>query len=221
MPSLTLLPEGRAVNAVAYVTTRRLDPEWGKRKQTTKKTCIIAIPGGNGRSRYLFHPPKHRRCEGLQQSGRPAERILRSTGRHDGRQSLLQTAHTSRDPGRQFDSLPLNPDVQWNIAITEKTHNQIRDEMLWKCSNMYIKKKRPEEGRGLTLSRQLEIAENCEKVDTQLAAVSRQRKGENPAVIRRIKETRRGSSMKNQSRDPGFEQYRQHSVQRRLKMKNS
>ena len=80
---------------------------------------------------------------------------------------------------------------------------------------MYIKKKRPEEGRGLTLSRQLEIAENCEKVDTQLAAVRRQRKGVNPAVIRCIKETRRGSSMKNQSRDPGFEQYRQHSVQRR------
>ena len=97
----------------------------------------------------------------------------------------------------------------------EDTDNQICDEILCKCSNTYIKKKRPEDGRGLTLSRALEIAENCEKVDTQLAAVRRQRKGVNPAVIRRIKETRKGSSMKNQSRDPGFEQYRQHSVQRR------
>ena len=44
----------------------------------------------------------------------------------------------------------------------EDTDNENRDEILWKCSNTYIKKKRPEEGRSLTLSRQLEIAENCE-----------------------------------------------------------
>ena len=99
MPWLTLLLEGLILNE-----------ENANNRQ--RKPVLLLLSGGNGRSRYLFHPPKHRKCEGLQQSGRPAERILRSTGRHDGRQSLLQTAHTSRDPGRQFDSLLLNPDVQ-------------------------------------------------------------------------------------------------------------
>ena len=45
----------------------------------------------------------------------------------------------------------------------------------------------------------LEIAENCKKVDNQLAAMRQEGKGENPPVIRCIKETRRGSGEKNQS----------------------
>ena len=77
----------------------------------------------------------------------------------------------------------------------------MEDQLLCKCVNTYIKRKLLEEGRGLTLARALQTAENCEKVDTQLAAMSLERKGENPAVIRRIKETRRGSGKKNQSRD--------------------
>ena len=89
-----------------------------------------------------------------------------------------------------------------DCSYGEDTDNQIRDEILCKCSNTYIKRKLLEEGRGLTLAKALEIAENCEKVDTQLAAMSLERKEENPAVIRHIRETRRGSGKKNQSRDP-------------------
>ena len=84
----------------------------------------------------------------------------------------------------------------------EDTDNQICDEILCKCSNTYIKRKLLEEGRGLSLAKALEIAENCEKVDTQLAAMSPERKEVYPAVIRRVRETRRGSGKKNQSRDP-------------------
>ena len=65
----------------------------------------------------------------------------------------------------------------------------------------YIKRKLLEEGRDVTLSRALEIAENCDKVDTQLAARSLEKNGEDPAVKRRIKETRTSSGKKNQSRD--------------------
>ena len=67
----------------------------------------------------------------------------------------------------------------------DDTDNQIRDEILCKCSNTYIKRKLLEEDRGLTLAKALKIAENCEKLNTQL-----EKKGEVPAVIRRIKERR-------------------------------
>ena len=42
--------------------------------------------------------------------------------------------------------------------------NQIRDEILSKCTSTYIKRKLLEEGQGLNLDKALEIAENCEKV---------------------------------------------------------
>ena len=58
----------------------------------------------------------------------------------------------------------------------DDTDNQIRDEILCKCSKTYTKRKLLEEGRGLTLARALDIAENCEKVDTQLAAMSIEKK---------------------------------------------
>ena len=58
----------------------------------------------------------------------------------------------------------------------DDTDNQIRDEILCKCSNTYIKRKHLEEGRGLTSARALDIAENCEKVDTQLAEMSIEKK---------------------------------------------
>ena len=47
----------------------------------------------------------------------------------------------------------------------EDTDNQIRDEILCKCTNTYINRKLLEEGRGLTLAKALEIAENSEEVD--------------------------------------------------------
>ena len=61
----------------------------------------------------------------------------------------------------------------------EDTDNQIRDEILCKCTSTYIKRKLLEERQGLTLARALEIAENCEKVDAQLAAMTIEEKGEN------------------------------------------
>ena len=47
--------------------------------------------------------------------------------------------------------------------------NQIRDAVLNKT---HIKRKLLEEGQGLNLKRTLEIAEQCEKIETQLAALS-------------------------------------------------
>ena len=89
-----------------------------------------------------------------------------------------------------------------DCSYGEDTNNQIHGEILCKCSNTYIKRKLLEDGSSLTLARALEIAENSENVDIQLAAMSLERKGENKAVLHRIKETRRGSGKKNQSRDP-------------------
>ena len=89
-----------------------------------------------------------------------------------------------------------------DCSYGEDTDNQIRDEILCKCSNTYIKRKLLAEGRCLTPAKSLEIAENCEKVDAQLAAMSLERKEENSAVIGRIREKRRGSGKKNQSHDP-------------------
>ena len=64
--------------------------------------------------------------------------------------------------------------------------NQIRDAVLNKCASTYIKRKFLEEGQGLNLKRTLEIAEQCEKIETQLAALSA--KGEEPETINRVNE---------------------------------
>ena len=64
--------------------------------------------------------------------------------------------------------------------------NQIRDAVLNKCASTYIKRKLLEEGQGLNLKRTLEIAEQCEKIETQLAALSA--KGEEPESINRVNE---------------------------------
>ena len=82
----------------------------------------------------------------------------------------------------------------------EDTDNQIRDEILGKCTSTYIKRKLLEERQGLTLARALEIAENCEKVDAQLAAMTIEEKGENSASVNRIEGTKRGHGKRNQSR---------------------
>ena len=82
----------------------------------------------------------------------------------------------------------------------EDTDNQIRDEILCKCTSTYIKRKLLEERQGLTLARALEIAENCEKVDAQLAAMTIEEKGENSASVNRIEGTKTGHGKRNQSR---------------------
>lgn len=84
------------------------------------------------------------------------------------------------------------------------TDNQIRDEILCKCTSTYIKRKLLEEGQGLTLPKALEIAENCEKVNTQLAAMSPEgqrleEKEKDSASVNRIEGKRRGPGNKKQS----------------------
>ena len=66
------------------------------------------------------------------------------------------------------------------------TNNQIRDAVLNKCTSTYIKRKLLEEGQGLNLTRTLEVAAKCKKIETQLAALSV--KGEESESINRIKE---------------------------------
>ena len=82
----------------------------------------------------------------------------------------------------------------------EDTDNQIRDEILCKCTSTYIKRKLLEERQGLTLARALEIAENCERVGAQIAAMTIEEKGENSGSVNRIEGKKRGHCKRNQSR---------------------
>ena len=49
--------------------------------------------------------------------------------------------------------------------------NQMRDAVLNKCESLYVKRKLLEEGQGLTLARTLQIAQQCESVESQMAAM--------------------------------------------------
>ena len=82
------------------------------------------------------------------------------------------------------------------------TDNQIRDEILCKCTSTctYIKRKLLEEDQGLTLEKAFEIAENC---DTQLAAMATEGqeakvKEEDSASANRIEENKRGPGKNSQ-----------------------
>ena len=67
------------------------------------------------------------------------------------------------------------------------TDNQIRDAVFKnKCTSTYIKRKLLEEGHGLNLTRTLEVTSKCEKIKTQLAALSV--KGKESESINRINE---------------------------------
>ena len=54
----------------------------------------------------------------------------------------------------------------------DDTDNHIRDEVLQKCKSDYLRRKLLEEGPKLTLKRTLELAQQCDKVEEQLAAMS-------------------------------------------------
>ena len=81
------------------------------------------------------------------------------------------------------------------------TDNQIRDAVLNKCTSTYIKRKLLEEGQGLNLKRTLEVAEQCEKIETQLAALSI--KGEELENINRVNERGSISHTSTQGRPQG------------------
>jgi len=50
------------------------------------------------------------------------------------------------------------------------TDNHIRDALLWRCTQPYIKRRLLEEGDGLTLARTLTLAAQCEKIEIQMKA---------------------------------------------------
>ena len=84
-----------------------------------------------------------------------------------------------------------------DCGFGEDTDNPIRYEILCRCTSTCIKRKFVEEGQGLTLDKALEISENCEKVDTQLAAMATEGPGvkgkqEDSANVNRIEDKKRG-----------------------------
>ena len=81
------------------------------------------------------------------------------------------------------------------------TDNQIRDAVLNKCTSTYIKRKLLEEGQGLNLTRTLEVAAKCEKIETQLAALSV--KGEESESLNRVIERSNHPSTSTQGRFQG------------------
>ncbi|XP_014678291.1 PREDICTED: uncharacterized protein LOC106818084 [Priapulus caudatus] len=56
--------------------------------------------------------------------------------------------------------------------------NQIRDSVLSKCSSDYVRRKLLEEGQALTLGRAIQVADQCEMVEGQMAALSTANSGE-------------------------------------------
>ena len=69
------------------------------------------------------------------------------------------------------------------------------------CTSTYIKRKLLEEGQGLNLTRTLEVAAKCEKIETQLAALSV--KGEESESTKKINERSNNPSTSAQGRFQG------------------
>ncbi len=67
----------------------------------------------------------------------------------------------------------------------DESDNQIRDEILAKCTSNYTRRKLLEEGPTLTLARALEIGELCEGIETQMAAMSN---GKDAGTVNRVSE---------------------------------
>ena len=76
--------------------------------------------------------------------------------------------------------------------------NQIRYAVFNKCTFTYIKRKLLGEGQGLSLTRTLEVAEQCEKIETQLVALSVKR--EESESINKINERSNNQSTSIQGR---------------------
>ena len=105
--------------------------------------------------------------------------------------------------GKQFGSATRLRRAAKDCDYGADTDNQIRDEILCKCTNTYIKRKLLGEGQGLNLDKALEVAENCEKLNTQLAAMATEKervkvKEEASASANRIEEKRRGPGKNSQ-----------------------
>ena len=81
------------------------------------------------------------------------------------------------------------------------TNNQIRAVVLSKCTSTHIKRKLLEEGQGLNLTRTLEVAAQCEEIETQLAALLEM--GAESESINRINERSNNLSTSTQGRSQG------------------
>ena len=115
------------------------------------------------------------------------------------RHSFRQLTQTPGETTRQFATRLRRAGK--DCGYGEDTENQIRDEILCKCTNTYLKRKLLEEGSGLTLAKTLQIAENCEKVDSQLAAMSLEEKGENSESVNRITGSKNDGKKQKQARE--------------------
>ena len=69
-----------------------------------------------------------------------------------------------------------------NCDYGADTENQIRDEVLCKCNSDYLRRKLLEVGPDLTLTRALELAGQCEELDTQMSMLSLDRNNTVEAV---------------------------------------
>ena len=130
------------------------------------------------------------------------------------RHSFRQLTQTPGETTRQFATRLRR--VAKDCGYGEDTENQIRDEILCKCTNTYLKRKLLEEGSGLTLAKTLQIAENCE-VDSQLAAMSLEEKEENSESVNRIIGSKNDGKKQKQPRElrknRGWSYYRCGSIE--------
>ena len=70
----------------------------------------------------------------------------------------------------------------------DESDNQIRDELLAKCTSDYIRRKLLEEGPTLTLARALEIGEQCEGIEAQMAVLATTPSGKDTGTVNRVSE---------------------------------
>ena len=140
---------------------------------------------------------------GLHPSSRSSKSLIRTTSELSVRPTDIPSGHakTRCDRSTICHSLKKQPKI---VIFGADTDNQIRDVVLSKCTPTYIKRKLLEEGQGLSLKRTLEVAAQCEKIETQLAALSI--KGEELENINRVNERSNISRTSTQGRSHGRDQ---------------
>lgn len=72
---------------------------------------------------------------------------------------------------RLYNNLSQDSDKLLKTDFGVDRDNQLRDAVLSKCSSNYIKRKLLEEGTELTLTRTLEIAMQCERVELHMSVM--------------------------------------------------
>ena len=106
------------------------------------------------------------------------------------RQTFHQISQKPGETVQQF-ATRLKKKAAKDCYFGTDSDNQITDAVFNKCTSTYIRRKLLEEGQGLNLNRTLEVAAQCEKIETQLAVLSV--KGEESESINRVNE--RGNNL--------------------------